>query len=86
MEALIATNLLNCAFCMPYVSCFAAILDFSQTFLAMLLWLVGTADTAGVCEKESMHTREMEFPKMKPHGPAFARGLDNFVLVFQYAL
>ena len=30
----------------------AAIIGFSQTFLAMLLRLVGTADTAGVCEKE----------------------------------
>ena len=27
-------------------------LDFSQTFLAMLLRLVGTADTAGDCEKK----------------------------------
>ena len=30
----------------------AAIIYFSQTFPAMLLRLVGTADTAGVCEKE----------------------------------
>ena len=30
----------------------AAIMYFSQTFPAMLLRLVGTADTAGVCEKE----------------------------------
>ena len=33
-------------------SSWEAIIDFSQTFLAMLLRLVGSADTAGVCEKE----------------------------------